>query len=174
LSFSSSNLKVSALESRGVGVYWDASCKNKVTSINWGVLECGSIKNIEFYVRNEVDHPVRFGLSTLNWFPVEASRYLTLDWNYSSGNVIDVNEQIAITCSLHVPHDLKGITSFNFDISIHEFSLDDLMGITEFADAYIAYVTYGEFNSAADFNKDGIMNYLDITLFVDLYNMYRS
>ncbi|MDH5448217.1 MAG: hypothetical protein OEX01_04350, partial [Candidatus Bathyarchaeota archaeon] len=39
------------VNSIGVGVYWENTCINEVSTINWGYLEPGSSQNITIYIR---------------------------------------------------------------------------------------------------------------------------
>ena len=69
---------VSAVETEGVGVYWDSGCTDRVSQIDWEVLTPGSQKNIVVNIRNEVEDQMSLLMSTKNWNPSEASRYLLL------------------------------------------------------------------------------------------------
>ncbi|MFX0080046.1 MAG: hypothetical protein ACFE8O_12490, partial [Candidatus Hermodarchaeota archaeon] len=91
-----STINVSAVEANGIGVYWDSNCSNEVSSIEWGTLEPGSVKNVVVFIRNEVEEPAYYALSTTNWNPPESSQYLSLGWNYS-GQQINPNETLQTT-----------------------------------------------------------------------------
>jgi hypothetical protein len=50
----------------GVGVYWDSGCGQTASSMNWGLVDSGAVKNITVYVRNEGNAPITFSLHTDN------------------------------------------------------------------------------------------------------------
>ena len=108
---------VSAVEANGVGVYWDSYCADRVFSIDWGALTPGSAKNIVVYMRNEIEEPTYLIMSTTNWTPSEAPRYITLRWDYT-GQRINPGGILQITLTLSVSRSIKGISSFSFDIVI--------------------------------------------------------
>ena len=110
---------VSAVEANGVGVYWDSHCTDTVSSIDWGNLTPGSVKNIVVYIRNEVEEPVYLIMSTMNWNPSKASdyNYINLRWDYS-GQRTNPSENLQITLILSVNRYIEGISNFRFDIVI--------------------------------------------------------
>ena len=101
----------------GVGVYWDAACTNKVSSIGWGAIEPGSTKNVTVYIRNEGTSSVTLSMSTSNWSPSSASAYISLSWDYS-GKVLSPNEAVQVKLTLSISSSITGITNFSFDITI--------------------------------------------------------
>lgn len=101
----------------GVGVYWDASCTNNVTSINWGTVEPGSTENVTVYVKNEGNTNVTLSLDATNWAPEIASDYLTLTWDYG-GQSISPGDAIQVMFTLAVSSDTQGITSFSFEVVV--------------------------------------------------------
>ena len=106
-----------ALKAVGVGVYWDAALTNKVSSIDWGILEPGSNVNKTVYIRNEGNAAATLSITTSNWNPSNASNYLTLTWNYG-GQTLNVNEAIQVKFTLSASSSVTGITNFSFDITI--------------------------------------------------------
>ncbi|UCE16452.1 MAG: hypothetical protein JSV12_02225 [Candidatus Bathyarchaeota archaeon] len=109
--------RVSAVEAKGVGVYWDSNCSDDVSSIDWGTLSPGSRKNIGVYVRNEEVEQLYLILSTKSWNPPEASNYMILRWNYT-GQRMNPNQTVQITLTLSVSRNIEGISNFDFDITI--------------------------------------------------------
>jgi len=109
---------VSAVETNGVGVYWDSNCSNIVPSIDWGTLSPGSVKKVMVYIRNEIAEPMYIILSTTNWNPSNASRYLNFEWNYL-GQRMNPGENLQITLTLSVSRQIQGITNFSFDILVN-------------------------------------------------------
>jgi hypothetical protein len=108
---------VGEVKAIGVGIYWDQSCTTEVSSIEWGVLEPGSSKNVTVYIRNEGNSAANLTMNTSNWNPANASDYIDLSWDYQ-GQVINVNEVLEVTFTLIVSSEIQGITSFSFDIII--------------------------------------------------------
>jgi len=105
------------LKAVGVGVYWDSGLTNKVSSIDWGILEPGSNVNKTVYIRNEGNAAAKLSLATSNWSPANASSYMTLKWDYG-GQTINVGQVIQVKFTLSVLSSIAGIPSFSFDITI--------------------------------------------------------
>jgi len=101
----------------GVGVFWDVSCTNPVSFIDWGMVEPGSMNNVTVYVRNEGNVAANISLATENWNPSSASDYLALSWNYD-GRPLNPLEVAQVTLTLAVSPSVQGIESFSFDIMI--------------------------------------------------------
>ena len=101
----------------GVGIYQYQNCTSPVSSINWGVLNLGSNKNVTVYIRNEGNSVASLTLNTTNWNPSTASNYMTLTWNYS-GQSLSVNQVIPVKFTLSVSSSISGITNFSFDTTI--------------------------------------------------------
>lgn len=114
------NTKISnqgALKAVGVGVYWDSGLTNKVSSIDWGILEPDSNVNKTVYIRNEGNAAATLSMTTSNWSPSNATNYLTLTWNYG-GQTLNVNEAVQVKLTLSASSSITGITNFSFDITI--------------------------------------------------------
>ena len=101
----------------GVSVFQDSACIQNLTSVDWGTLEPGSVKNVTIYVKNTGNAPTTLSLQTGNWSPAGASSYLTLSWNYNNV-ALTVNEVRMVKLSLSISASITGITGFNFDITI--------------------------------------------------------
>jgi hypothetical protein len=108
---------VGSVKGIGVGIYWDAACTNRTSSINWGLLDPGSNKTATVYVRNEGNTVATLSKATQNWNPSTASSYMTLNWNYA-GQTLSVNQVLQTRLTLVVSSSITGITSFAFDIVI--------------------------------------------------------
>ena len=114
---SSTVSSVGTIKGIGVGLYSEYACTNRVTSINWGVLEPGSNKTITIYVRNEGNAAATISQTTQNWNPTAASSFLTLRWNYA-GQTISVNQIFQVKLTLVLSSTVTGITNFSFDTVI--------------------------------------------------------
>jgi hypothetical protein len=108
---------VGTVRAVGVGVYWDSSCSQSVSVIDWGSVEPGAVKNVTVYVRNEGNTPTTLSLQTSNWNPANATSYISLSWDYN-GQTIDLNQVIGVTLSLSISSNIQGITTFSFDIVV--------------------------------------------------------
>lgn len=108
---------VGTVKAIGVGVYWDSSCSDPATYIDWDLVEPGATENVTVYIRNEGSAPITLSLETENWNPSNASSYISLSWDYA-GQTIDVDAVLEVTLSLSVSDTIDGITSFSFDIVI--------------------------------------------------------
>lgn len=106
-----------SVQAIGVGVYWDQSCTDTVTSIDWGVLEPGMNVNRTVYIRNEGNVVANLSMATSNWNPADSANYITLVWDYGD-ETLNVGEIIPVQLTLSVSFDIVGITSFSFDITI--------------------------------------------------------
>ena len=101
----------------GVGVYWESSCLNEVTSINWGYIEPGTNANVTIYILNDGNVPMTLNMTTTNWDPSVASSNITLSWNRESHQV-DAGAVVETELDLAVLPNINGISSFSFDITI--------------------------------------------------------
>lgn len=108
---------VGSIKAVNIEVYWDSNCTEEVFTIDWGMLEPGSVRNVTVYVRNEGNIAVVLDLNTTNWVPANASNYISLSWNYS-GQRIDPGGVIQVTLKLTVSPQIYGIKTFSFDIKI--------------------------------------------------------
>lgn len=101
----------------GVGLYWDVTCTNSISSISWGAIEPCSTKNVTVYIRNEGTSPATLSISTSNWNPSSASTYISLSWDYG-GKVLSPNEVVQVKLTLSISSTITGISNFSFDITI--------------------------------------------------------
>jgi hypothetical protein len=108
---------VGTVKAVGVSVYWDSGCSQAVSSIDWGLADPGSVKNVTVYVKNEGNAPITLSLQTSNWNPAEAADYISLSWDYN-GQTIDLHQVIGVTLSLSISSIIEGITTFSFDIVV--------------------------------------------------------
>ncbi len=117
--FGSNNSVVQAnsVQGLGVGIYWDQDCTNRTLALNWGSLEAGSSNNLTVYIRNECNSDVSLALSASNWTPSATSRYISLNWNYTS-QVLKTDEVMPLELSLTVFPSISDITDFNFETII--------------------------------------------------------
>lgn len=108
---------VGRLKAAGVGVYWDSSCTNVVSSIDWGSLDPGGRKTVTIYIKNEGNVQLKLSMTTGNWNPPSASSYITLSWNRES-YVLPAGSVVSAVLTLSVSSSISGITNFSFDITI--------------------------------------------------------
>lgn len=101
----------------GVGVYWDINCTSPVNYLDWGELKAGSMKNITVFVRNEGSANATLFLNTSNWNPPDASKFITLGWDYDQ-QLLQPTEIADITLTLTISSATRGLESFKFDVVI--------------------------------------------------------
>jgi hypothetical protein len=101
----------------GVGIYWDNGCTSKVTSIDWGLAEPGTIQNKTVYIKNEGNANVTLTLQTSNWNPTSATTYISLGWTYNNQTIL-VNQVMQVILRLTIASNVTGITTFSFDIIV--------------------------------------------------------
>jgi len=103
----------------GVGAYWDGNCTSRVTEIDLGFIEPGGLLNVTIFLRNEGNAPMGLSINTENWNPPEASKHITLGWDYA-GQTVNPGAVLKVTLTLAVISNITGIISFSFDIIIIE------------------------------------------------------
>lgn len=176
-----SGVKVSAAETEGnIGIYWDKSCSQEVSSINWGVLSLGETKKFTVYVRNEGNETFLLVLNATNWSPFNASRYLSFSWS-SEYKRIQANAVVKVTLYLFVSPYTTGISNFRFDINFEgrEFLMADLDGdgVVTILDVSIVCRLFGltsqdyGWNPDADLRKDYIIDIHDIVIVAKDFGM---
>ena len=98
--------------------------------MDWGALTLGSIKNVEFYVKNALNVNVKLELQVNNWMPAGIDDYLTIHWD-NEGTVLTPTQEIPATVTLEVASDgglidflvENEVTAFGFDITIFASSV---------------------------------------------------
>jgi hypothetical protein len=108
---------VGSLKTIDIEAYWDENLTNRVTGINWGLLEPGDQKSFSIYLHNEGNSALTLSMSTSNWNPSAAATYLTLSWDYN-GQTIEADKNLQVTLTLNVNASITGITNFSFDIIV--------------------------------------------------------
>ena len=161
---------VSAVGSYGVEVYKDQACTIRVEYIDWGNLTPGSVKNELVYIKNIEEEPMFLRKSTRDWDPVDASKYMTLLWDYS-GRRMNHLDVLQITLTLNVSRYIKEISNFSFDIYItaSDRLLGDVNGdgVVNIRDVTLCCINMGSVPPRppeCDINGDGEVNVLDVTL----------
>ena len=117
LSNSRSVQSYGSVKAVNVGVYWDSSCTNTTSTVDWGMLSPGTSKNVTLYVRNEGNTAVKLSLTTQNWNPLSASNYMRLSWNREA-QTVNLGSVLNATLTFSVLSNVTGITNFSFDIVI--------------------------------------------------------
>ena len=100
-----------------IGIYWDSGCTNKVSSVNWGMVGPGSSKKVTVYVKNTENAAITLSLGAENWSPSNASKYMSLSWDYN-GQPVNSNTTLMVTLTLTVYANITSITNFGFDIVV--------------------------------------------------------
>jgi|GEM_PF-2290816 len=175
--FSTRAVNAGAVEAIGVGVYWDSSCNNAVSAIDWGVLNPGGMRTVTVYVRNEEIENVMLSIRTDNWNPSNAVNFMTLSWDYA-GTLIAPGETVKTKLTLLISPGIRGITSFRFDIIIEAQSASGAVilgdvngdGQVNLKDLVIFAKSWGtqpgdpNWDPRVDFNNDNIVNLYDLVI----------
>lgn len=106
------------LKTIGFKTYWDESCTQEITEIDWGVLEQPPVsKSIDIWLKNIGTVSVSLSLTTEEWTPPEASNYIFLTWD-KEGYVLHENEVTKATLTLSVSETVigTGLKDFSFTI----------------------------------------------------------
>lgn len=98
-------------------LYSNAALTNEMTTIEWGVREPGSTKNVDMWVVNTGNVPATLYYLTSNWNPSLAQTYMTLSWSYNQ-ETIQPGNSLKVTLTLDVDETITGITNFSFDITV--------------------------------------------------------
>jgi hypothetical protein len=106
-----------AIKGINVGLYWDQPCTSQVESIHWGIIEPGANANQTVYIRNEGDTNTTLAMTLSNWSPSASSNYISLTWNYTE-QIVNINQVIPITFTLHIEDNIQGVANFSFFITI--------------------------------------------------------
>jgi hypothetical protein len=101
----------------GVEVYMDSACNNPLSSIDFGLLEAGSQKEVTFYLRNEGNADLTLSMTSKDWNPIEAADYLSLVWN-REGQQMRPGQVISCLMTLSVSSSIQGINSYDLTITI--------------------------------------------------------
>jgi hypothetical protein len=101
----------------GIEAYWDTARTNKLSTIDWGTIGPGETKNVTIYIVNTGNSNVVLSKNTTNWSSQNASNYITLNWNYQDQK-IGPSQALQTTLTLSTSPDIKGVTTFSFDIVI--------------------------------------------------------
>jgi len=67
------------------------------------------------FLRNEGNAPIVLSINTENWNPPNASKYITLSWDYA-GQTINPGTVLKANLTLAVTFNITRTTSFRFDI----------------------------------------------------------
>jgi hypothetical protein len=110
-------VRAGSIEGINVGIYWDSACKNTADHIEWGTMAIGSSKNQIVYIRNEGSKEAYLSMSTSDWMPHQATKYILFSWNYS-GQSIPIGQIIPIQMSLEVKDNIRDTLEFDFNIQI--------------------------------------------------------
>jgi hypothetical protein len=101
----------------GVGVYWENTCVNNVSRIDWGLIEPGTSENVTVYILNEGTVPMTLNMTTDNWDPAAASTDIALSWD-REGNAVNAQSVLQAVLTLSVSSSISDVSSFSFDITI--------------------------------------------------------
>jgi hypothetical protein len=161
------NVSAVSVAGGAVGVYWDQAATNSCASISWGTLVPGESVTFVLFLRNEANQSLYYLLSTSQWSPLNASRYIGLKWNYD-GSMTNPRSVLRVLLTLSVSRLISGVTNFSFDIVIlaspylfGDVDSDgrvDVMDLAVIARAFSSVPGSVKWNSNADVNGDGAVD----------------
>jgi len=102
----------------GLSIWWDYDCTQPVEYIDWGIIEPNETKTALVYIRSRSNVDITLSLTTEDWNPQNASKYITLTWDYND-EPLSPKEVTPIRFYLHVSPDVTGIEDFTFTIVVH-------------------------------------------------------
>ena len=166
--------------SAGIGVYWDPASTNSCQSISWGQLTPGAKKTIVLYLKNEGTDSIYYLLTTEQWYPTNASSYMTLQWDYNGTGATSGSVR-RVSLTLVVSPRISGIVDFSFDIvimgspylwgDVNYDGIVDIRDIAIVARAYGSYPGSPSWNADADINGDGRVDTRDISITAKNFGM---
>jgi len=98
-----------------IDVYLDSECTTRLTEVEWGQIEAGSMVERVMYINNSGEVGVFLSLLTDNWNPASAAEHITLTWDYD-GNPIDPKGILEVTLKIEVGASIPITGGFIFDI----------------------------------------------------------
>jgi hypothetical protein len=105
------------VNSIGVCVYWEDTCVNEVSTIDWGLIEPGASENVTVYILNDGTVPMTLNMTIDNWDPGTASADIALSWN-CEGSSVSAQSVVQAVLTLSVSSSISNVSSFSFDITI--------------------------------------------------------
>ena len=105
------------ITSMNVEIFNNIECTQACTNINWGILTPGESTNQTIYIKNAGNKQLTLFLTVENWAPVNASNYLSLNWDKENTN-LDPDQFTMATLTLSADSDINSIDNFIFDIII--------------------------------------------------------
>ncbi len=164
----------------GVGIYSDLACTKPITSITWGDLTPGSTKEINVHVRNEANATFDLVLSTIDWTPIAAAKYLDFSWGRYS-IIVKPYQVVDIDLTLKVSPTVKNVTTFSFGIVFEgrPYLLGDINqdGVADMKDMAIVgkafYTRPGDsrWNASADLDFDNVVDMTDMSIVAKDYQL---
>ena len=100
-----------------VEVYWDITTLELITEIAWGELEPSETKSITVYTKNVGNIDFTCYVTTVEWTPINAEDYITLDWDFGN-SPLKVGRIRTTVITLRISEDITVITNFSFNIIV--------------------------------------------------------
>lgn len=169
----SSITSVLAVETGGIGVFWDENQTEIVSSIDWGTLLPGSVKDVTVYVWNGMKEPVFLSLRTMDWVPVNASEFISVEV-YHNMRSIAPDEVMKVTLTIRISPYVTEITNFGVNMLLSGLSRPpsdinqdrkvDIRDIATVAKAFGSSPDHPNWNPSADINENGKIDIRDIAI----------
>jgi hypothetical protein len=168
---------VSAIITSGIGVYWDQTCTQKISSITWGMLSPGQVRSVVVYIRNEGVNITYLDITEANWIPANAGQYFSFKWDCATAKLLPT-KIVKITATLAVSPNIHGVDTFSFDVNFQALTAVpkwdvnrdgrvNLLDLIVVARVLGTTPTSQKWNSNADLNGDQEINVLDMIIVED-------
>lgn len=100
-----------------IAVYSDSGCTVILSSIDWGEMQPGEVKDYSCWVKNIGEANVYLLSNTTDWEPPVAAQFITLHF-CGNGTTLPKGAILAANFTLSVSPTITGITDFSFNITI--------------------------------------------------------
>lgn len=102
----------------GFSLWANVNRTGTLASINWGSLNRGDVKGVSCWAQNTGNQNQTLSFKVYNWQPINASKYLTFGWNYTTGSKLLAGQVEHLLLTLTVATNTTGVTNFSFDINM--------------------------------------------------------
>jgi hypothetical protein len=106
-----------------IAVYQNSAGTQNLTTLNWGTIYPGQDVAYVIYVQNTGNVNMTLHLETDNWHPSATAEYITVNWDFTPGDLITPRTITSIQIMLSVSVDIQNIQTFGFDILLTSSSI---------------------------------------------------
>jgi hypothetical protein len=106
-----------------IAVYQNSAGTQNLTTLNWGTIYPGQDITHVIYVQNTGNVNMTLQLDAANWYPSATAEYITVNWDFTPGDLITPRTITPIQIRLSVSVDIQNIQTFDFDILLTSSSI---------------------------------------------------